>query len=204
MDQFTRYRVPILTGVGALIFAIVIFVAWISPEGSKLSTLHAQQTQLESQQTHLETELTTLKLQKTHLSANCQALATDLGKIPGTPSVDSFFNQVSALAVSSGDPNTPSISVTQATAAAAGADPVAVNFTLTGTYGQMSSFLKGLDTFPRLFTITNISINGGPVATGGATINPGTAGYTLQLTGNIYYSSGQQNVCAATTTADVH
>ena len=57
--------------------------------------------------------------------------------------------------------------------------------------------------FPRLFTVTDITINGGPVATGGRTINPATAGYTLDLTGNIYYSSGQQNVCAATTTADV-
>jgi Tfp pilus assembly protein PilO len=118
--------------------------------------------------------------------------------------VDSFFNQVSALAVSSGDPNTPSISVTQATAAAGSAVPVAVTFTLQGTYGQMSSFLKGLDTFPRLFTVTNITINGGAVATGGATISPSAAGYTLDLSGNIYYSSGQQNVCAATTTADVH
>jgi hypothetical protein len=68
----------------------------------------------------------------------------------------------------------------------------------------MTAFLKGLDTFPRLFTVTTISINGGPVATGGAAINPATTGYTLDLTGNIFYSSGQQNVCAATTTADVN
>jgi Tfp pilus assembly protein PilO len=204
MDQFTRYRVPILTGVGALVLAIIVFAAWISPEGSKLSGLRAQQTQLESQQTHLETELATLKAAKAHLATNCQALSKDLGEIPGTPSVDSFFNQVSALAVSSGDPNTPSISVTQAAGAASGAEPVAVTFTLQGTYGQMTAFLKGLDTFPRLFTVTSISVSGGAVATGGAAINPGTAGYTLDLTGNIYYSAGQQNVCAATTTADVH
>jgi Tfp pilus assembly protein PilO len=94
--------------------------------------------------------------------------------------------------------------VTQATAAANAAVPVAVTFTLQGTYGQMSAFLKGLDTFPRLFTVTAITINGGPVATGGAAINPATAGYTLDLTGNIYYSTGQQNVCAATTAAQVH
>jgi hypothetical protein len=65
----------------------------------------------------------------------------------------------------------------------------------------MSSFLKGLDTFPRLFTVTAITINGGAVATGGTAINPATTGYTLNLTGNIYYSSGQQNVCAAATTS---
>jgi len=201
MDQITRYRIPILTGVGALVVVIIVFVAWISPEGGKLSSLHAQQTQLESQQAHLQTELATLKAAKAHLVSNCQALSKDLGEIPGTPSVDSFFNQVTALAVASGDPNTPSISVTQAAAAGAGANPGAVTFTLDGTYGQMTTFLKGLDTFPRLFTVTAITINGGPVATGGATINPATTGYTLDLTGNIYYSAGQQNVCAANTTA---
>jgi Tfp pilus assembly protein PilO len=203
MEQFTRYRIPILTGVGALVLVIIVFVAWISPEGSKLSSLHAQQTQLQSQQLHLQTELTTLKAAKAHLVSNCEALSKDLGEIPGTPSVDSFFSQVTALAVASGDPNTPSISVTQAAAAKAsgGANPVAVTFTLTGTYGQMSAFLRGLDTFPRLFTVTSITVNGGAIATGGAAINPATAGYTLQLTGNIYYSAGQQNVCAAATTA---
>jgi Tfp pilus assembly protein PilO len=205
MEKLTRYRIPVLTGVGAVVLAIIVFAAWISPEGSKLSSLHAQQTQLASQQTHLQTELATLKQAKAHLAANCEALSKDLGEIPGTPSVDSFFNQVTALAVASGDPNTPSISVTQATAAASGgASPVAVTFTLQGTYGQMSAFLKGLDTFPRLFTVTAITINGGAVATGGATINPATTGYTLDLTGNIYYSSGQQNVCAASTTAAAH
>jgi Tfp pilus assembly protein PilO len=199
MEQISRYRIPLLTGVGALVLVLVVFVAWISPEGSKLASLHAQQTQLDSQQTHLQTELATLKRAKSHLAANCQTLAKDLNEIPGTPSVDSFFNQVTALAVASGDPNTPSISVTQAATAApsGGANPVVVAFTLTGTYGQMTAFLQGLDTFPRLFTINNITINGGPVATGGATINPATTGYTLNLNGNIYYSTGQQNVCAA-------
>jgi Tfp pilus assembly protein PilO len=200
MDKLTRYRIPILTGVGALVLAIIVFAAWIAPEGSKLSSLHAQQTQLESQQTHLQTELATLRAAKAHLASNCQALSKDLGEIPGTPSVDSFFNQVTALAVASGDPNTPSISVTQATTPAGAANPVAVTFTLEGTYGQMTAFLKGLDTFPRLFTVSNITINGGAIATGGTTINPATSGYTLVLTGNIYYSSGQQNVCAAATT----
>ncbi len=199
MEKLTRYRIPILTGLGAVVLAIIVFVAWISPEGGKLTSLHAQQTQLVSQQTHLQTELASLKRQKALLASNCQSLSKDLSEIPGTPSVDSFFNQITALAVASGDPNTPSISVTQATAAATGASPVAVTFTLEGTYGQMTAFLKGLDTFPRLFTITTITVTGGPVATGGATINPATTGYTLDLGGNIYYSTGQQNVCATAT-----
>jgi hypothetical protein len=200
--------------LGALVLAIVVFMAWISPEGGKLSSLHGQQTQLTSQQMHLQTELSTLRRDKAHLAANCQELTNDLTKIPGTPTVDDFFHQVTALAVAAGDPNTPTISVTQAAAtaaptpAAAGATAgsastvkaVTVNMTLSGTYGQMSAFLQGLDRFPRLFTVTTIAVSGGPVALGGAAIAPTTTGYSLTLGGNVFYSTGQSNVCAPTTT----
>jgi Tfp pilus assembly protein PilO len=219
MEQLTRYRIPILTGVGALILAIIVFMAWISPEGSKLSSLHAQQTQLLSQQAHLNVELSTLRRDKAHLATNCQELTQDLTKIPGAPTVDDFLHQVTALAVAAGDPNTPSISVTQAAGAAApvapaapGATagaastvrPVTVNLTLSGTYGQMSAFLQGLDRFPRLFTVTNLSVSGGPIAVGGAAIAPSTAGYSLTLGGNVFYSTGQANVCAAATATAAH
>jgi Tfp pilus assembly protein PilO len=213
MEQITRYRVPILTGLGVLVAAVVVYLAWISPQGSNLSSLRARATQLQSQATHLQTELATLRRAKAHMAANCQELTKDLNEIPGTPSVDSFFHQVTALAVASGDPNTPSISVTQAaggTTAVGGAaspgaaKPVVVTLTLNGTYGQMRAFLKGLDSFQRLFTVSTITINGGPVATGGAAVDPNTAGYNLTLAGNIYYSAGQQNVCNSATTTAAH
>lgn len=202
MEQITRYRIPILTAVGTLILAIVVYTAWISPEGGKLSSLHAEQTQLQSQQTHLQAELSALRRDKEHLAANCQELTTDLTEIPGTPTVDAFFNQVTALAVAAGDPNTPSISVTDTTGGVGSVKLVAVNLTLSGTYGQMSAFLSGLDTFPRLFSVTNLTVNGGALVTGGAPVNPATAGYQLTLVGDIFYSAGQNDVCApATTTA---
>jgi len=202
MEQVIRYKVPIITGVATLVVALIVYVAWISPEGGKLSSLRAQQTQLQSQQSNLQTEIATLKRDKANLAANCQQLTKDLSQIPGTPSVDSFFHQITTLAVNAGDPNTPSIAVTQAPGAASGGvKEVTVTLTLEGTYGQMTSFLQGLDAFPRLFTVTSITVNGGPLATGGAAINPSTSGYTLTMGGNVFYSSGQQNVCANATTA---
>ncbi|HUY20925.1 MAG TPA: type 4a pilus biogenesis protein PilO [Acidimicrobiales bacterium] len=200
MEKLTRYRIPLFTALGALVVAIIVVAAWISPEGSKLSSLKAQQTQLQSQESHLRTELATLKHDKAHLATNCAELTKDLTQVPGTPTVDDFFHQVTALAVAAGDPTTPSISVTQAPGAASAVKIVAVNLSLTGTYGQMSSFLKGLDGFPRLFTVTSITVTGGPVAVGGSAVNPSTAGYTLSLVGNIYYSTGQTNVCADAST----
>jgi Tfp pilus assembly protein PilO len=198
MEHLKRFRVPVLIGVGTLVLGLIVYAAWISPEGSHLSKLQAQKTELQTQQTNLQIRIASLKREKSQLGANCQQLTTDLTEIPGTPSIDSFLSKVSALADSSGDPNTPSISVTAATGGAkSGVTPVTVVLTLDGTYGQMTSFLQGLDTFPRLFTVTSITVTGGAVATGGQAVAPSTAGYTLTLSGDIYYSTGQKNVCAA-------
>jgi Tfp pilus assembly protein PilO len=202
MEQIRRYRTPLLTAVGALAVVIVVYMAWIAPEGSKLSSLHAQQTQLQAQESSLQTELTVLRGEKEHQAANCQELTQDLTEIPGSPTVDAFYHQISSLAVAAGDPNTPTISVTQASGEVGGTNQVSVDLTLNGNYGQMTGFLKGLDGFPRLFTISSVTVNGGPVAIGGSTPAAGTAGYTLSLQGDVYYSTGQNNVCSdATTTA---
>jgi Tfp pilus assembly protein PilO len=220
MEHIRRFRNPILIGVGTLVAAIVIFMAFISPEGNKLASLRAQESQLQSQQTRLTSQIAMLKREKAQMASNCQKLTTDIAEIPGTPDVDSFLRQVTALAVSSGDPNTPSISVTQAPstgaagaaggAAGAGVSAVAVTFTLSGTYGQMTAFIHGLDAFPRLFTVSTITITGGPAAAGGAPVDPATPGYTLSLAGDIYYSIGRQDVCSSSaapsgaTTAAAH
>jgi hypothetical protein len=65
----------------------------------------------------------------------------------------------------------------------------------------MTSFLQGLNTFPRLFTVTAISVTGGPVASGGQTVSPSTAGYSLTMSGEIFYSTGQKNVCSVSSPA---
>jgi len=198
MEQLKRFRVPVGIGVGTLILSVIVYAAWISPEGSQLTSLHAKQAQLQTQQTALQIRIATLRREKSQLVTDCQQLTTDLTEIPGTPSVDSFLQQVTALAVASGDPNTPSISVTQATTTAGktgGVTPVTVALTLNGTYGQMTSFLAGLDTFPRLFTVTSISVAGGSLVSGGQTVSPGATGYNLTMTGDVFYSTGQKNVC---------
>lgn len=200
MERLQQYRIPLLTAVGAIVVAVVVYLAWISPEGSKLTSLHSKESQLQTQQTSLQAELAMLKSEKANLGTTCSTLTKDVTEVPGSPDVDSFLQQVTALAVTSGDPNTPSISVTQSAAPAAGGSgvtTVAVTFSLAGTYGQMSTFLQGLYTFPRLFTVSSASISGGPVTSGGVAPAASTPNYSLTLDGSIYYATGQQNACAA-------
>lgn len=210
MDVLKRFRTPVLIGAGALVFALVVFMGLISPQSHKLSSLQAKEAQLQSQQTQLQSEIATLKSEKAHIGASCSQLTKALTEIPGTPDVSSFLQQVTNLAVSTGNPNTPTISVLQAPSGAAGAaatggaktsgsgaTPVQVSLTLNGNYAQMTAFIKGLIAFPRLFTVTSLNVTGGPIATAGGAVNGGTPGYNLNLTGAIYYSVGRQNVCQA-------
>jgi Tfp pilus assembly protein PilO len=198
MEQLLRFKIPAIIGAGAIVVVAALFLGLIKPQGAKLSSLHQHETALETQQAQLEAKIATLKHDKAQMAANCAKLQKAMTEIPGTPDVAAFLQQVTALAVASGDPNTPTISVLQAPrAAAGGATPVQVSLTLNGTYGQMSAFIKGLDSFPRLFTVTNISVGGGVVAAGGGAVNPGAGGYNLSLTGAVYYATGRQNACAA-------
>jgi len=208
MDVLKRFRTPVLIGAGALVFAVVLFVGLISPQSHKLSSLQTKEAQLQSQQAHLESEIATLKSEKAHISTSCSQLTKALTEIPGTPDVSSFLQQVTNLAVATGNANTPTISVLQAPssgagasgAGAAGATPVQVSLTLSGNYAQMTAFIKGLTSFPRLFTVTSLNVTGGPIATAGGAVNPATGGYSLNLTGAIYYSLGRLNVCQAGST----
>lgn len=206
MEQLKRFRIPLLIGAGAVVVAVVLYMALLAPQGKKLNSLHATETTLQAQQAHLQSEIATLKADKAHMVTNCALLAKALREIPGTPDVSTFLNQVTNLAVQTGNPNTPTISVLQAPAAGAasaggGARPVQVSLTLNGDYGQMIAFIKGLDSFPRLFTVTAINVTGGPIAGGGGQPNPSTPGYDLSLTGAIFYSVSQQNACQSSSTA---
>ncbi len=197
MDQLKRFRIPLLVAAGAVVVAAVLYLGLVAPQGKKLTNLHASEAKLQAQQAQLQAEIATLKEDKAHMATNCAALAKALSEIPGTPDVSDFLQQVTNLAVQTGNPNTPTISVLQAPSSSGteGATPVQVSLTLNGNYGQMVAFIKGLDSFPRLFTVTSIEVTGAPIASGGGQPAASTAGYDLSLTGAIFYSDGQQNAC---------
>lgn len=194
METLKRFQISVAIGVGAVVVCFVLFLAVVAPQGHKLSNLRATEGRLQTQQTQLQAEITTLKRDKAQMAQNCAQLNKSLTEIPGKPNVDSFLQQVTALAVASGDPNTPTINYTSGPPTS-GVTPIQISMTLQGTYGQMSAFIKGLDSFPRLFTISSIGVSGGPIAAAGGAISPGTSGYNLSLTGSIFYSLGQQNLC---------
>lgn len=211
MEQIKRFRIPLVGAVAAVVVALVVWSAWISPEGNKASALSLQKSQALAQEQSLQTQLATLKEEQRNVKANCAQLNRDLTMIPTSPDASQFLQQITALAQASGDPHTPSYSLgtptatpgstaasTGAGAAPAGTSVITVQLSLAGTFGQMTQFIQGVSSFKRLFTISSISITGGPVISGSQLAAAGTPNYSLALTGSIYYApAGQANICSA-------
>ena len=199
MNTVQEYRNPLLIAVGAIVIAIILYVAVIAPQGTKLNSLKAQETTLQAQQATLQAQLTTLQTEKHQLSAHCADLEKIATQIPSVASASdlaaeqsSFYDQLTALVSSSGT-SIPAFSWTGSTATGttattpttpgaatgasttAGVTPVPVSMQITGNYGQMSAFVAGLDSFPRLFVIQTFTLSFNSTTGTGATatvLNP--------------------------------
>lgn len=180
MNTVQEYRNPLLIAGGALVVAIILYVALIAPQGSKLSSLHAQETTLQAQQATLQAQLTTLQTEKQKLSANCADLEKITTQIPSVKTASdlaaeqsSFYGQLSALVISSGTA-IPAFAWGTTTAGgttgsgSAGVVPVPLTMEITGNFQQMTAFVSGLDNFPRLFVIETFTLSLGSAATGTA------------------------------------
>jgi len=195
MNTVREYRVPLLIGAGTLVVALLLWVALVSPQNSKLSSLQTQQTQLQSQQTALQGKLASLRTEQRKLSTSCadlQKITTQIPSVQNPTDVDaeesSFESQFNALAAStgvalsqfSGFAPATTAATTPAATAPSGTTPgvVAVPTTLavTGTYGQMLAFVNGLDTFPRLFVIQKFVLSFGATASGTGAASASSSG----------------------------
>jgi len=229
-----------------VVVAILLYALLIAPQSSKLSSLDAQKTQLSAQQQNLQAKLTGLQAEKQSLPTKCTSLQKISVQIPSVENPgdlaaeqSSFYNQLTALVGSSGtsipsfawtgNSATGATATTATTTPAAGASPavsgvvpVPVKMLISGTYGQMSAFIAGLDSFPRLFVIQTFTLSVGPSAAagtsstasasssatpaanapalwvGGAPTSGGSGPYGLDLTGSIYYTATPSALAACT------
>jgi Tfp pilus assembly protein PilO len=181
MNTVQEYRNPLLIAGGALVVAIILYLAVIAPQGSKLSSLHAQETTLQTQQATLQAQLTTLQTEKQKLSANCADLEKITTQIPSVKTASdlaaeqsSFYGQLSSLVISSGTAIPAFAWGTTSTGGTTGSSstgvvPVPLTMQITGNFQQMTAFVSGLDNFPRLFVIQTFTLSvGGASGTSGS------------------------------------
>ena len=248
MNTVREYRVPLLIGVGGLVVAVLLWAILVSPQNSKLSSLKTQQTQLQTQQATLQAKLDALKSEKQQLSGRCadlQKIATQIPTVQSPTDIaaeeSTFESQFNGLASTSGvnlvafsgfapagaaagaaAAATPAVGTPAVGTATGAVTAVPTTLTVTGNYGQMVSFINGLDTFPRLFVIQKFVLAygaaaatstgsssgsstgasgsaGAPALWVGGTPNPPSAGpYSVAITGSIYYTSTPNALDACT------
>lgn len=206
-----QYRTPILVAVGAVVAAAVVLLAWAVPDGHTLSALDAQKQTLASQEQLLQAQIIALQHDQNQKVSNCTTLTTLVNEIPPALDESQFVLDIGTLAQHSGDASIPSLTW-GASSTGSGVDSIAVTLNLQGTFGQVMTFVKGLDgsAFPRLFTVSTFSVGAvgssgtGGVASGGNPVVVGTslesgsaAGYAVSLQGDIYYAPSQKDVCTA-------
>jgi len=239
MNQVREYRMPLLFAGGALVVVLILWVALISPQNSKLASLQAQGVALQSQESSIQARLSALQSEGMKLSTNCadlQKISTQIPSVQTPTDIDaqesSFESQFNVLAASSGVTLAQFSGFAPATATAAGAvattpgagstagvTAVPTTLAVQGNYGQMTSFINGLDSFPRLFVIQKFLLaygaasssttsgassggssssapasgtanaGGSPLWVGGKATSPSSGPYNLNITGSIYYTS---------------
>ncbi|MGA3148620.1 MAG: type 4a pilus biogenesis protein PilO [Acidimicrobiales bacterium] len=253
MNVAREYRIPLFIGAGALVLALILYAVLVAPQSSKLSSLHAQETQLQGQQTALQIKLAALKTEKQNLGKSCaelEKIATQIPSVQSPTDVDaeesSFESQFNGLAQASGvsltqfsgfsPASTASAAPATTTGSKSPAGVVAVPTTLsvTGNYSQMTSFVSGLDNFPRLFVIQSFNLGfgqqasssgssssgasstettvaaatsakGAPLWVGGTATSPSAGPYSLAIVGSIYYTSTPNALDACTkATTSIH
>jgi Tfp pilus assembly protein PilO len=175
MNTVREYRMPLLIGAGALVAALLVWLVFVSPQTSKLSSLQNQETQLQTQQSALQLKLDTLRTEKENLTKSCKDLekiATQIPSVQSPTDVDaeesSFESQFNGLAETSGvtltqfsgfsPATTASATPSASTKSTAGVVAVPTTLSVTGNYGQVTSFINGLDKFPRLFVIQTFGL----------------------------------------------
>lgn len=207
MNTVREYRMPLLIGAGALVAALLVWLAFVSPQTSKLSSLQNQETQLQTQQSALQVKLATLRTEKENLTKSCKDLekiATQIPSVQSPTDVDaeesSFESQFNGLAETSGVTLTQFSGFTPATTASAtpsasakstaGVVAVPTTLAVTGNFGQMTAFINGLDKFPRLFVIQTFNLAFGSSAASGSSSSSGSSGSSSSGSSGSSSSSG--------------
>ena len=195
MNNLREYRMPLMIAGGALVLALILWAALIAPQNSKLSSLQEQSVTLQAQEASLQARLAALQSEGQKLSSNCADLQKISTQIPSVTSPNdinaeesSFESQFNALLGSSGvtlaqfSGFSPATTTPTAAATASGVTAVPTTLTVQGNYGQVTSFINGLDSFPRLFVIQKFVLAYGPAS--GATASSGASGSQSTGTGS--------------------
>jgi type IV pilus assembly protein PilO len=163
---------PVLATIAIVVVGLLVWLfAYFVPQGKKLSSLKASETQLQSEQLTLEGQLAQLK----HDSAESPALLARQAQlttaVPPDAEVFTYIQQISEVASASGvtinslAPGTvaapTATSTSSGSAAPSNYSVIPITLAVTATYDSELNFLKNIYAMPRLTVVNSLSLSGG-------------------------------------------
>jgi len=183
--------------VGIVVAVVVVVVgAWYfavwKPLGHKVAAAEVTKTQAEASVVNLRAQVAAFVVEERHAPAERAALRKLDEAVPSSPQLSTALRDLAAAAAASGAslstiaPTAPATTPTGTT----GTGPTALQLTLaaTGSYRQLTAFLRDVESLPRLFVASSVALGSG---SGGASSSGGAAssGMSLSLSLDMFYRS---------------
>ncbi len=200
-----RLRYPGIALAAVVVVLIAVYLAWISPESSKLASTNSTVANLTTREQTLRATVIQLE-HLPHTRTNCTRLTTQSLQIPSSPDQNVFITDLQTFANTSGIPTGQvqfSFPAQTALPAAKGTTsplvPIAFTVTVTGTYDQLLKFIRLVGTFPRLMVVTSYTLKTSTQAgssgssgfygssAGSLTVPPAGSSFEVDLGGNLYW-----------------
>jgi Tfp pilus assembly protein PilO len=205
----------------ALASVLVLVTGWfllVSPQRQSADDIAAQADSQVAANVSTQAKIDALKAQYTNLPTLQKQLALVQTHLPQTPGMPSLIRNLSQAATASGvklltvTPATPSPLVTSAaptspTGTSALAAPGQVNvipvtLNVVGPFANTRLFLSSLESMPRSFLVTGLTIVRGKGGAGTGTTSGAPGGLTTTVTGRVFTANpGLPAAAAASTTS---
>ncbi|MGO9583522.1 MAG: type 4a pilus biogenesis protein PilO [Acidimicrobiales bacterium] len=159
LDLLKSKVVLIVTGV-VILLLIVWWLAWMTPESNKLTSVQQQVSADQTKLTQLNLTLESLKAEKKLVLRELPYLKKVTTAIPPTEDPPGIVDSLNNLATATG---CDLLSVTPADSPSpsgvAGLSNISVSFSIAGGHKNVFQFLKGFYSMGRLMTINTVNLS---------------------------------------------
>lgn len=189
LDSVKHPRVLAAIG-GVLLLILVFYLAWWSPEGSKLATVDAKKQQQATQIANLRSNLILLQHESQYVSQYQTYLTFFSSQVPVQPEEGQLVYQLGSLSIRDHvDLTEVSANSTAPATPPATLSTIPVSLVVTGSHYNVFRFLAGIYKLPRLITVQNVAPT--PSAAVGVSYNVlrhDSVAFALTISGTAYFS----------------
>lgn len=168
MTKSTR-RIVGVTVAAAVVLVVAWYVALMSPQSHHLAAAHTARAAAVQKVGQLNSEVASLQAFVKQIPSDTARLAALQAAFPENPSLDSALNQLHSAAVGAGvklssvGPSAPGVKAASAATSApqsAGGPAITLSLNASGSYPEVMTFIRDLDSMPRVLVIDQLSLAG--------------------------------------------